>query len=180
MEIESQQQTTCCQRNQTRKQTFPQITWHWLIKHPVEFSKNNHTPPTNCPSRAARPRGTRSTLLSRLGPVNRFLPVSTYPFQSVRTQPSTQRCIAKLVALKRRTSRTAAAARRKLVRFPAEGKQYPLLRAPPNRPPVSRIAPAQAAVSRRRRCASGAAATAAAAERPRGRRRGACPEGEDR
>jgi hypothetical protein len=18
--------------------------WHWLIKHPVEFSKNNHTP----------------------------------------------------------------------------------------------------------------------------------------
>jgi hypothetical protein len=19
-------------------------TWHWLIKHPVEFSKNNHTP----------------------------------------------------------------------------------------------------------------------------------------
>ncbi|MCA2217635.1 hypothetical protein, partial [Jidongwangia harbinensis] len=21
--------------------------WHWLIKHPVEFSKNNHTPDTN-------------------------------------------------------------------------------------------------------------------------------------
>ncbi|WP_205809458.1 hypothetical protein, partial [Micromonospora sp. HNM0581] len=21
-----------------------QKTWHWLIKHPVEFSKNNHTP----------------------------------------------------------------------------------------------------------------------------------------
>src|SRR4051794_25394409 len=62
------------------------ITWHWLIKHPVEFSKNNHTPPTSRPSRAARPRGTRSTLLSRLGSVNRYLPVHTYPFQCVHTQ----------------------------------------------------------------------------------------------
>jgi hypothetical protein len=23
--------------------------WHWLIKHPVEFSKNNHTPKTRPP-----------------------------------------------------------------------------------------------------------------------------------
>jgi hypothetical protein len=36
--------------------------WHWHIKHPVEFSKNNHTPKTNHPTRAAHPRGTRSTL----------------------------------------------------------------------------------------------------------------------
>ncbi|HEX7746029.1 MAG TPA: hypothetical protein VF462_12295, partial [Micromonosporaceae bacterium] len=25
----------------------PGQTWHWHIKHPVEFSKNNHTPTTN-------------------------------------------------------------------------------------------------------------------------------------
>ncbi|HEY0698027.1 MAG TPA: hypothetical protein VGD43_09480, partial [Micromonospora sp.] len=39
-----------CQRNP--KPTRPnmakpargQTNWHWLIKHPVEFSKNNHTP----------------------------------------------------------------------------------------------------------------------------------------
>ena len=42
----------CCQRNP--HQTDQRLTspgykhnWHWLIKHPVEFSKNNHTPTTN-------------------------------------------------------------------------------------------------------------------------------------
>jgi hypothetical protein len=35
--------------------------WHWLIKHPVEFSKNNRTPPTEPLSQPAL-RGTRSTL----------------------------------------------------------------------------------------------------------------------
>jgi hypothetical protein len=28
-----------------------QTNWHWLIKHPVEFSKNNHTPKNNHPTR---------------------------------------------------------------------------------------------------------------------------------
>ncbi|MEV7629460.1 hypothetical protein, partial [Actinoplanes sp. NPDC089786] len=34
-----------CQRNREAKQNLA-INWHWLIKHPVEFSKNNHTPRT--------------------------------------------------------------------------------------------------------------------------------------
>jgi hypothetical protein len=33
------------------KNLLPQQTWHWHHKHPVEFSKNNHTPKTNRPSR---------------------------------------------------------------------------------------------------------------------------------
>jgi hypothetical protein len=36
--------------------TLKAITnWHWLIKHPVEFSKNNHTPRNNHPSRRPIP-----------------------------------------------------------------------------------------------------------------------------
>lgn len=35
--------------------------WHWLIKHPVEFSKNNRTPQPEPLTRPV-PRGTRSTL----------------------------------------------------------------------------------------------------------------------
>jgi hypothetical protein len=30
-----------------RRPAKDQTNWHWLIKHPVEFSKNNHTPKTN-------------------------------------------------------------------------------------------------------------------------------------
>jgi hypothetical protein len=30
-----------------------QNNWHWLIKHPVEFSKNNHTPELNPARRPA-------------------------------------------------------------------------------------------------------------------------------
>jgi hypothetical protein len=26
------------------KKAQGKTNWHWLIKHPVEFSKNNHTP----------------------------------------------------------------------------------------------------------------------------------------
>jgi hypothetical protein len=34
------------QNHATTKAAHPegQTNWHWLIKHPVEFSKNNHTP----------------------------------------------------------------------------------------------------------------------------------------
>jgi hypothetical protein len=39
------------------------ITWHWLIKkHPVEFSKNNHTPTPQPPTRGKQHRGNRSNL----------------------------------------------------------------------------------------------------------------------
>src|SRR4051794_7902901 len=30
--------------NPTKKQSQTNNNWHWLTKHPVEFSKNNHTP----------------------------------------------------------------------------------------------------------------------------------------
>jgi hypothetical protein len=30
--------------NPNNKSPRKQTTWHWLIKHPVEFSKNNHNP----------------------------------------------------------------------------------------------------------------------------------------
>ncbi|MFD1086307.1 hypothetical protein, partial [Micromonospora andamanensis] len=48
--------------NQTHSPASPGIkqTWHWLIKHPVEFSKNNHTP--NLASLENRVRGNRSKL----------------------------------------------------------------------------------------------------------------------
>jgi hypothetical protein len=61
--------------------------WHWLFKHPVEFSKNNHTPPGNPPKRtpdpghfrsvvtAALAPGTFTTLPHRLPRVNRCVPV---------------------------------------------------------------------------------------------------------
>jgi hypothetical protein len=38
-------------------------TWHWLIKHPVEFSKNNHTPQHN--QQQAMPRGNHTNLPGR-------------------------------------------------------------------------------------------------------------------
>jgi hypothetical protein len=44
-----------------------QKTWHWLIKHPVEFSKNNHTP-SPCLREETRPWGNRSNLPGRLRP----------------------------------------------------------------------------------------------------------------
>ncbi|MGW0216714.1 hypothetical protein ACWDXH_20225, partial [Micromonospora chokoriensis] len=44
--------------------------WHWLYKHPVEFSKNNHTP-TRSPTLSGTPyRGNRSNLLGRVFIVN--------------------------------------------------------------------------------------------------------------
>src|SRR4051812_9894345 len=44
-----------CQRHPSNKQHCQKKqTWHWLIKHPVEFSKNNHTPFKDR-SRGARP-----------------------------------------------------------------------------------------------------------------------------
>src|ERR1044072_6979339 len=41
-EKQPQQQTIMLPRKQK--------TWHWLIKHPVEFSKNNHTPNNRPPA----------------------------------------------------------------------------------------------------------------------------------
>ena len=55
--------------------------WHWLIKHPVEFSKNNHTPQPNPPDPFAGlgARLVRQALLTTLPTglrlVNRNLPV---------------------------------------------------------------------------------------------------------
>src|SRR5262249_17837444 len=40
------------------------INWHWLNKHPVEFSNNQHTPPRSA-SLARRIRGNFSTLPDR-------------------------------------------------------------------------------------------------------------------
>jgi hypothetical protein len=40
-------------------------SWHWLIKHPVEFSKNNHTPSPRL-RLETRPWGNRSNLPGRL------------------------------------------------------------------------------------------------------------------
>jgi hypothetical protein len=39
VETASQQQTIMLPKQK-------HLNWHWLIKHPVEFSKNNHTPET--------------------------------------------------------------------------------------------------------------------------------------
>src|SRR4051812_18583841 len=43
VEKQSQQQKSC-QRNPKPQRVREKTTWHWLIKHPVEFSKNTHTP----------------------------------------------------------------------------------------------------------------------------------------
>ncbi|WP_344574851.1 hypothetical protein, partial [Actinoplanes palleronii] len=53
--------------------------WHWLIKHPVEFSKNNRTP-SNDPLSRPVPRGTWTTLLAIL--------VSSNPRFATRIQPT--------------------------------------------------------------------------------------------
>src|SRR4030095_4253499 len=48
------QQTSMLPKNQPDKNlTRQKHSWHWLIKHPVEFSKNNHTPRSTSPSRLA-------------------------------------------------------------------------------------------------------------------------------
>ena len=47
------------------KQARVKINWHWLIKHPVEFSKNNHTPKPNL-RQETRSWGNRSNLPGRL------------------------------------------------------------------------------------------------------------------
>ncbi|WP_460793289.1 hypothetical protein, partial [Micromonospora sonneratiae] len=46
------------QPNQSRRTSLAGVskTWHWLIKHPVEFSKNKHTP-SNKPAQQARHPG---------------------------------------------------------------------------------------------------------------------------
>jgi hypothetical protein len=52
VENSSRQQTSVAKGTQTsithKKANRPRhkTIWHWLIKHPVEFSKNNHTPKT--------------------------------------------------------------------------------------------------------------------------------------
>ncbi|MEU1841886.1 hypothetical protein, partial [Micromonospora chersina] len=43
--------------------------WHWLIKHPVEFSKNNHTP-SGTPHQQDPVRGNLSNLLGAILAVN--------------------------------------------------------------------------------------------------------------
>ena len=52
-------QQKCCQRNlPPTSKGWPGYchNWHWLFKHPVEFSKNNRTP-SNRSASAARPPG---------------------------------------------------------------------------------------------------------------------------
>ncbi len=74
----SQQQKTLAAKNPNQthpKKTGPAEinTWHWLIKHPVEFSKNNHTP---------RPEPHQGPDLGATAP--------TYPANLATTRPKTQ------------------------------------------------------------------------------------------
>jgi hypothetical protein len=44
----SNKQSVAKENPKPPKKKIPGNTnWHWLIKHPVEFSKNNHTPKTS-------------------------------------------------------------------------------------------------------------------------------------
>ncbi|WP_460791920.1 hypothetical protein, partial [Micromonospora sonneratiae] len=63
-------------------------TWHWLIKHPVEFSKNKHTP-SNKPAQQARHPGLsfRSRRFRR-APLLLYLTVSVCQIRSHPNLPT--------------------------------------------------------------------------------------------
>ena len=129
-----------------------------IIKHPVEFSKNNHTPDTN-PHRPAPGHSFHFTESYR--PCQ---PVSPGYCLSDPVRPTTG---ARSAAA--RSKLTGPAGRpprscRKLARFPADRQHYPLVTRPPNGPP-NRIAgvvhrPATAERPRRRRPGPGCAGAA--------------------
>jgi hypothetical protein len=59
-----------------RGQLQPKL-WHWHYKHPVEFSKNNHTPENHPHNREDRPRGNFSTLPTCLNRVKSLFRLSS-------------------------------------------------------------------------------------------------------
>jgi hypothetical protein len=119
-------------------------TWHWLIKHPVEFSKNNHTPSNNPhqgpPSGAPHPPQPQRALLLRYPVVsvvsNRLTPLrhtSTH-FSGHHDRTSFRRPV-------RGFGRPAAAVSRERAWGPTGRQPYPVGFARPNPPPDESGAP---------------------------------------
>jgi hypothetical protein len=108
---------------------YQKILWHWLYKHPVEFSKNNHTPTTTT-NQVAAAGATPQLYPARFVVSSTGLPVLTL---TVRTHAETPTDLRRHAP--RGFSRPSAAALspRTLARFPAGHSHYPTSTPTPNR-----------------------------------------------